>query len=63
VIEVGAILLAIIGWSIDAHRRADERLDAAEGKISNLLIEVQRLRAHVLAQEKRLAVLGRSQVD
>jgi hypothetical protein len=52
VIEIGAILLAIIGWSIDAHRRADERLDAAEGKIGSLLIEVQRLRAHVLARSK-----------
>ncbi len=52
-IEVGAILLAIVGWAIDAHRRADERLDAAEGQISLLSIEVQRLRAHVLSQAKR----------
>lgn len=60
-IEIGACLLAVIGWSIDAHRRADERLDAAEGKISNLMIEVQRSRAHAQRLE-RLVVQGRSVV-
>jgi hypothetical protein len=62
VIEVGAALLAIIGWSIEAHRRADQRLDAAEGKIVLLVTELQRLRAHVVALEKRTANSGRSRV-
>jgi hypothetical protein len=60
-VEIGALLslaVAGVGWAIEAHRRTDQRLDLAEGRISNLLIEVQRNRAHVLALSRRLAERG-----